>query len=46
MALRVVRVLHAKGKLDEKRLQEISLLPFKDLRQTLPADQRTLQFAC
>lgn len=35
VALRVIRVLHAKGKLDEKRLQEISLLPFKDLRQVL-----------
>ncbi|KAJ5470814.1 hypothetical protein N7530_008171 [Penicillium desertorum] len=39
VALRVVRVLHAKGKLDEKRLQEISLLPFKDLRQTLASMQ-------
>ncbi|PLN77079.1 DNA-directed RNA polymerase III subunit rpc3 [Aspergillus taichungensis] len=35
VALRLIRVLHAKGKLDEKRLQEISLLPFKDLRQVL-----------
>lgn len=35
VALRVVRILRAKGKLDEKRLQEISLLPFKDLRQVL-----------
>lgn len=35
VALRVIRVLQAKGKLDEKRLQEISLLPFKDLRQVL-----------
>ncbi|KAJ5665338.1 uncharacterized protein N7477_007786 [Penicillium maclennaniae] len=40
VALRVVRVLQAKGKLDEKRLQEISLLPFKDLRQTLASMQR------
>lgn len=39
VALRVVRVLRAKGKLDEKRLQEISLLPFKDLRQTLASMQ-------
>ncbi|KAJ5416350.1 RNA polymerase III Rpc82 C -terminal [Penicillium cf. griseofulvum] len=39
VALRVVRVLHAKGKLGEKRLQEISLLPFKDLRQTLASMQ-------
>jgi DNA-directed RNA polymerase III subunit RPC3 len=39
VALRVVRVLHAKGKLDEKRLQDISLLPFKDLRQTLSSMQ-------
>lgn len=39
VALRVIRVLHAKGKLDEKRLQEISLLPFKDLRQVLAVMQ-------
>ncbi|KKK16070.1 hypothetical protein P175DRAFT_0557663 [Aspergillus ochraceoroseus IBT 24754] len=39
VALRVVRVLRAKGKLDEKRLQEISLLPFKDLRQVLASMQ-------
>ncbi|KAJ5322958.1 hypothetical protein N7452_011247 [Penicillium brevicompactum] len=39
VALRVIHVLHAKGKLDEKRLQEISLLPFKDLRQTLASMQ-------
>ncbi|KAJ5183198.1 hypothetical protein N7492_000814 [Penicillium capsulatum] len=39
VALRVVRVLHAKGKLDEKRLQEISMLPFKELRQTLSGMQ-------
>ncbi|KAJ5889710.1 RNA polymerase III Rpc82 C -terminal [Penicillium tannophilum] len=39
VAIRVIRVLHAKGKLDEKRLQEISLLPFKDLRQTLASMQ-------
>jgi DNA-directed RNA polymerase III subunit RPC3 len=39
VALRVIRVLHAKGRLDEKRLQEISLLPFKDLRQTLASMQ-------
>ncbi|KAJ5833188.1 RNA polymerase III Rpc82 C -terminal [Penicillium riverlandense] len=39
VALRVVRVLHAKGKLDEKRLQEITMLPFKDLRQTLAGMQ-------
>ncbi|KAF7593170.1 RNA polymerase III subunit C82 [Aspergillus hancockii] len=39
VALRIVRVLHAKGKLDEKRLQEISLLPFKDLRQVLASMQ-------
>ncbi|OXV10327.1 hypothetical protein Egran_01910 [Elaphomyces granulatus] len=35
VALRIVRVLLAKGKLDEKRLQEITLLPPKDLRQVL-----------
>ncbi|KAJ5095190.1 DNA-directed RNA polymerase III subunit rpc3 [Penicillium argentinense] len=40
VALRVVRVLHAKGKLDEKRLGEISLLPIKDLRQTLASMQK------
>ncbi|KAJ5105109.1 hypothetical protein NUU61_002456 [Penicillium alfredii] len=39
VALRIVRVLQAKGKLDEKRLQEISMLPFKDLRQTLASMQ-------
>lgn len=39
VALRVIRVLHAKGKLDEKRLQEISFLPWKDLRQTLSSMQ-------
>ncbi|KAL2002191.1 hypothetical protein VTN02DRAFT_454 [Thermoascus thermophilus] len=39
VALRVVRVLLAKGKLDEKRLQEISLLPPKDLRQVLASMQ-------
>ncbi|KAL4894626.1 DNA-directed RNA polymerase III subunit rpc3 [Aspergillus ambiguus] len=39
VALRVIRVLHDKGKLDEKRLQEISLLPFKDLRQVLASMQ-------
>ncbi|KAJ5145680.1 uncharacterized protein N7515_000244 [Penicillium bovifimosum] len=35
VALRVIRILHDKGKLDEKRLQDISLLPFKDLRKSL-----------
>lgn len=35
VAVRVVRVLAAKGKLDEKRLQEISLMSSKDLRQIL-----------
>lgn len=39
VALRVIRVLRAKGRLDEKRLQEISLLPFKDLRQVLASMQ-------
>lgn len=39
VALRVARVLHTKGKLDEKRLQEISLLPPKDLRQVLASMQ-------
>lgn len=34
-ALRIIRVLLAKGKLDEKRLQEISLMASKDLRQLL-----------
>ncbi|PGH06018.1 DNA-directed RNA polymerase III subunit rpc3 [Blastomyces parvus] len=35
IAVRVVRVLAAKGKLDEKRLQEISLMASKELRQVL-----------
>ncbi|KAK2746234.1 RNA polymerase III subunit C82 [Myotisia sp. PD_48] len=35
VAVRIIRVLAKKGKLDEKRLQEISLLPSKDLRQIL-----------
>jgi hypothetical protein len=35
VALRVVRVLLDKGKLDEKTLQEMSLLSAKDLRQCL-----------
>ncbi|KAF3479844.1 DNA-directed RNA polymerase III subunit Rpc3 [Arthroderma uncinatum] len=35
VAVRVLRVLAAKGRLDEKRLQEISLMPSKDLRQIL-----------
>ena len=35
VAVRVVRVLGAKGRLDEKRLQEISLMASKDLRQIL-----------
>ncbi|KAL5336343.1 RNA polymerase III subunit RPC82-domain-containing protein [Aspergillus crustosus] len=39
VALRILRVLQAKGKLDEKRLQELSLLPFKDLRQVLASMQ-------
>jgi DNA-directed RNA polymerase III subunit RPC3 len=39
VALRVIRILHAKGKLDEKRLQDISLLPFKDLRKSLATMQ-------
>ncbi|KAJ6164347.1 RNA polymerase III Rpc82 C -terminal [Penicillium chermesinum] len=39
VALRVIRVLHTKGKLDEKRLLEISMLPFKELRQTLASMQ-------
>lgn len=39
VALRIIRVLQTKGKLDEKRLQEISLLPFKDLRQVLASMQ-------
>lgn len=39
VALRVIRVLHKKGKLDEKRLLEISMLPFKELRQTLASMQ-------
>ncbi|KKA22203.1 DNA-directed RNA polymerase III subunit rpc3 [Rasamsonia emersonii CBS 393.64] len=40
-ALRVIRILLAKGKLDEKRLQEISLLSSKDLRQVLGGMQAT-----
>lgn len=39
-ALRIIRALHAKGRLDEKRLQEICLLPTKELRQKL-ADLQT-----
>lgn len=35
VAVRIVRVLGAKGRLDEKRLQEISLMASKDLRQIL-----------
>jgi DNA-directed RNA polymerase III subunit RPC3 len=35
VAVRIVRVLAAKGKLDERRLQEISLMASKDLRQIL-----------
>ncbi|CRG86728.1 DNA-directed RNA polymerase III subunit C3 [Talaromyces islandicus] len=35
IALRLVRILQNKGKLDEKRLQEISLVPQKDMRQVL-----------
>jgi DNA-directed RNA polymerase III subunit RPC3 len=34
-AVRIVRILAAKGKLDERRLQEISLMASKDLRQIL-----------
>ncbi|KAK6384947.1 RNA polymerase III subunit C82 [Exophiala oligosperma] len=34
-ALRIVRMLHDKGKLDEKTLQELGLLGAKDLRQCL-----------
>jgi DNA-directed RNA polymerase III subunit RPC3 len=34
-ALKLIRILLTKGKLDEKRLQEISLLSTKDLRQIL-----------
>lgn len=35
VAVRVIRVLAAKGRLDEKRLQEISMMASKDLRQVL-----------
>ncbi|OJD14009.1 DNA-directed RNA polymerase III subunit rpc3 [Emergomyces pasteurianus Ep9510] len=35
IAVRVIRVLAAKGKLDEKLLQEISLMASKELRQVL-----------
>lgn len=35
VAVRIVRILAAKGKLDERRLQEISLMASKDLRQIL-----------
>ncbi|OJD27206.1 DNA-directed RNA polymerase III subunit rpc3 [Blastomyces percursus] len=35
IAVRVIRVLAAKGRLDEKRLQEISLMASKELRQVL-----------
>jgi DNA-directed RNA polymerase III subunit RPC3 len=41
IALRLVRILLAKGKLDEKRLQEISLVSQKDLRQVLALMQET-----
>ena len=43
VALRLIRVLLDKGKLDEKFLQEISLLSAKDLRQCL-AKLKTLGF--
>lgn len=39
-ALRIIRALYSKGRLDEKRLQEICLLPTKELRQKL-ADLQT-----
>jgi DNA-directed RNA polymerase III subunit RPC3 len=35
VAVRIVRVLVAKGRLDEKRLQEVGLMASKDLRQKL-----------
>ncbi|KAK2800763.1 RNA polymerase III subunit C82 [Onygenales sp. PD_10] len=35
IAVRLIRVLAAKGRLDEKRLQEISLMASKELRQVL-----------
>ncbi|EED15131.1 DNA directed RNA polymerase III subunit Rpc82, putative [Talaromyces stipitatus ATCC 10500] len=35
LALRVIRILLSVGKLDEKRLQEVSLIAQKDLRQVL-----------
>ncbi|PGH23143.1 hypothetical protein AJ80_02774 [Polytolypa hystricis UAMH7299] len=35
VAVRVIRVLSSRGKLDEKRLQEISLMAIKELRQIL-----------
>ena len=35
LALRVIQILLAMGKLDEKRLQEVSLISQKDLRQVL-----------
>jgi DNA-directed RNA polymerase III subunit RPC3 len=41
VALRLLRILAAKGKLDEKRLQEISLMSSKDLRQVLGGMQST-----
>lgn len=43
VALRLIRVLLDKGKLDEKFLQEVSLLGAKDLRQCL-AKLKTLGF--
>ena len=35
MAMRIVRILLDKGKVDERRLQEIGLFPAKELRQLL-----------
>lgn len=35
IAVRIIRILSAKGKLDEKRLQEISLISTRDLRIVL-----------
>jgi DNA-directed RNA polymerase III subunit RPC3 len=34
-ALRIIRALESKGKLEERRLQEICLIPTKELRQNL-----------
>jgi DNA-directed RNA polymerase III subunit RPC3 len=41
IALRLIRILLARGKIDEKRLQELSLVSQKDLRQILAQMQES-----